>query len=75
MQKYFLKCVFEFLVDFSWFFDDLNTFCMIFMKKLSKDPGFSEFSEICPTLRSSISELSEYFFKIRKDPERSMHKL
>ena len=36
---------------------------------------FSEFSEICSTLRSCISELNEYFFKISKDPERSMSRL
>ena len=37
--------------------------------------GFPGISEMCPTLRSCISELSEYFFKISKDLERSMSKL
>ena len=36
------------------------------------DPGFSE---ILPTLMSCISELSEYFFKIRKVLKISMSKL
>ena len=34
-----------------------------------------DFSEMCSTLKSCISELSEYFFKIRKVPERSMSEL
>ena len=40
--------------------------------KMGSDPGFSE---IRPTLRSSISELSEYFYKISTFLERSMSKL
>ena len=36
---------------------------------------FPKKSEMCPTLRSCISEVNEYFFKIRKDSKKSMSKL
>ena len=39
------------------------------------DPGFPKISEIHPTLMSSISELKKYFFKISKDPEKSVSRL
>ena len=44
-------------------------------KIYTRNHGFSEISKIYQTLKSCISENSEYFFKIRKDPERSMSEL
>ena len=34
-----------------------------------------DFPKMCPTLKSCISELNEYFFKISKDLKRSVSKL
>ena len=43
--------------------------------KSMNSPRILDFPEIPPTLMSCIFELSEDFFKISKDPERSMSKL
>ena len=49
--------------------------CVGYYKICTRNHGFPEISKIYQTLKSCISENSEYFFKIRKDPERSMSEL
>ena len=67
---FLFKEIFSFSVAFGWTLLKLKS-----SKSCRRILDFPEISEISPTLRSCISELNEYFFKIRKDPERSMSEL
>ena len=53
----------------------MNTFSLIFMKSCLGSENFPEISGIHPTLRSCISELTEYFLMGLVPLQRSMSKL
>ena len=53
----------------------MNTFSLILMKSCLGSGNFPEFSRIHPTLRTCISELTEYFLMGPVPLQRSMYKL